>query len=78
LKPPAATTGTSTLSITCGSSSDVGTLPVWPPPSPPCAMITSAPSCTAFSAWRGAPTVGMHRLPAALKRSMNAGLGERL
>ena len=32
-----------TASTTCGSSSVVGTEPVWPPPSPPCTITASTP-----------------------------------
>ena len=49
-KPPAATTGTRTRSTVCDTSSVVGNVPVWPPPSPPCTTITSAPSFSAFCA----------------------------
>ena len=41
--PPAAITGTSTASSTWGSSSDVGTAPVWPPPSRPWHSTASTP-----------------------------------
>ena len=69
VKPPAATTGTSTASTTCGMSSDVGTTPVWPPPSAPWAITASTPHSATFSAWRAAPTVGMTTTPASTRRS---------
>ena len=78
LKPPAATTGTFTLRTTSGSSSVVGTEPVWPPPSPPCTVTTSAPSSTAFTACFTAPTVGMQTTPASFSLRMNSLPGERL
>jgi hypothetical protein len=37
-----------TASTTCGSSTVVGTLPVWPPPSPPWMVMTLAPISIAF------------------------------
>ncbi len=77
-KPPAATTGTSTAPTTCGRRRVVATLPVCPPPSPPCAMRTSAPSSTAFTACRTAPTVGTHRTPPSFSFAMKRGFGERL
>ena len=56
----------------------VGTVPVWPPPSVPCTMIASAPSCSAFTAWRSAPQVGTHTTPASLSLAMSFASGERL
>ena len=64
-KPPAAITGMSTASTTCGSSSVVGTGPVWPPPSPPCTITASAPHAATFSAWRRAPIDGTTAMPAS-------------
>ena len=58
-KPPAATTGMSTASTTCGSSTVVATSPVCPPPSPPCTITASAPHAATFSACRRAPTDGI-------------------
>jgi len=77
-KPPAAASGTATASRTCGSKMDVATCPVCPPPSLPCTTSASAPSSTAFTACFKAPTVGIHTMPAALKRAMVAASGERL
>ena len=57
----------STASTTCGSSSVVGTEPVWPPPSPPCTITASTPHAATFSAWRRAPIVGMTTTPASLQ-----------
>ncbi len=65
VNPPAASTGMSTASTTCGSSSEVGIVPVWPPPSAPWAMTASTPHSATFSACRGAPTVGMVTTPAS-------------
>ena len=49
--PPAASTGTPpAASTTCGTSANVGTVPVWPPESEPCAITTSTPASTAASA----------------------------
>ena len=59
--PPAAITGMSTASTTCGSSSVVATAPVWPPPSPPCTITASTPHAATFSAWRRAPIDGTTR-----------------
>src|SRR5918994_286196 len=70
-KPPAPSTGTAwpTASTTWGRSSEVGTVPVWPPPSPPWAMTASTPKSSIFSAWRRAPTVGMTSTPASCSRA---------
>jgi hypothetical protein len=65
VNPPAASTGMSTASTTSGRRSDVGITPVWPPPSAPWAMTASTPHAATFSAWRGAPTVGMVTTPAS-------------
>ncbi len=61
--PPAAITGTSTASITSGNSSEVGTVPVCPPPSAPWHRTASTPHSATFSACRRAPTVGMTTTP---------------
>ena len=53
----------------------MGTVPVWPPPSPPWAITASTPHSATFSAWRRAPTVGMTNSPASLQRVTSAGLG---
>jgi len=78
-KPPAATTGTlcPTASSTWGSRMVVGTVPVWPPPSPPCTVTASAPSSTAFTACFTRPTVGMQTTPAYFSRRISSGPGER-
>ncbi len=75
VNPPAPSTGMSTASTTWGSSSDVGTLPVWPPPSAPWAMTASTPHSATFSAWRRAPTVGMVTMPASLSLATMSRLG---
>ncbi len=59
-----------TASTTWGRSSEVGTVPVWPPPSPPWAMTASTPHSSIFSAWRRAPTVGITTPPASWMRAM--------
>ena len=76
-KPPAPRTGISdpTASHTCGSRSDVGTAPVWPPPSPPCAITASTPHASIFSAWRRAPTVGITSTPASWRRAIESWVG---
>ena len=69
----------STASATWGSSSDVGTVPVWPPPSAPWAMTASTPHAATFSAWRRAPTVGITTTPRVLEllhESLARRLGE--
>ena len=55
----------STASTTCGSSSVVGTEPVWPPPSPPWTSTASAPQPATFSACRLAPMDGIVTTPAS-------------
>ena len=67
-KPPAAITGMSTASTTWGSSSVVGTGPVWPPPSPPCTITASTPHAATFSAWRRAPIDGTTHDAGVLQR----------
>src|SRR5262245_31570967 len=69
--PPAPNTGMAcpTASTAWGSSSEVGTVPVWPPPSAPWAMTASTPKSSIFSAWRRAPTVGMTSTPASCRRA---------
>src|SRR4051812_6670570 len=73
--PPAATTGMSTASRTVGSSSVVGTDPVWPPPSPPWMTTASAPQDATFSAWRAAPTDGMTTTSWSFSLAMSSFLG---
>ena len=49
--PPAVSTGIgATASTTIGVSTMLATQPTWPPPSVPCAMMTSAPASAAFTA----------------------------
>ena len=74
-KPPAATTGMSTASSTVGSSSVVGTGPVWPPPSPPWIITASAPQAATFSACRAAPTDGITTMPWSLSRAISSCFG---
>ena len=75
--PPAPSTGIDapTASTTWGSSSEVGTTPVCPPPSPPCAITASTPHSSTFSAWRRAPTVGMTSPPASCTRAIASFVG---
>ncbi len=73
--PPAATTGMSTASRTVGSSSVVGTVPVWPPPSPPWIITASAPQAATFSACRARPTLGITITPASLSFAISSFLG---
>ncbi len=70
--PPAATTGMSTASTTCGSSTVVATSPVWPPPSPPCTITASAPHAATFSACRRAPTEGTTTTPASFSSAISS------
>ena len=57
-EPPAANTGTRpTASTTIGMSGMLPIEPTWPPPSLPCAMMTSAPAFTARSASFTAPAM---------------------
>ena len=65
----------STASSTVGSSSVVGTLPVWPPPSPPWIITASAPQPATFSACRAAPTDGITTMPASLSFAIRSGFG---
>ena len=53
----------------------MGTVPVWPPPSPPWAMSASTPIAATFSAWRLAPTVGITTRPASLSFWISGALG---
>ena len=64
-QPPAEMTGicSPTAWATSGVSSEVGTTPVWPPPSAPWAITAETPMPAIFSAWRRAPTVGMTTRP---------------
>jgi hypothetical protein len=78
LKPPAAITGILTASAQAEISSELGIVPVWPPPSPPCTTTASAPNCSAFCTWRGAPQVGMQSTPASFSLRISVGSGERL
>ena len=79
--PPAAMTCTSFPSglflprhicTTVGTSTDVGTSPVWPPPSPPCAPIRSAPASRQRATCLGWPIMFMYSTPAVCKRSTTA------
>ncbi len=64
-----------TASTTAGVRSEVGTDPVWPPPSAPWAITASTPQPATFSAWRRAPMVGMTTSPASRHRPTSSGLG---
>ena len=64
--PPAESTGRSIVSSTCPSNINVGTEPVWPPPSAPCAMTASTPHSATFSPCRRAPMVGIVTMPWSL------------
>ena len=55
----------------------VGTLPVWPPPSPPWMVTASTPISTIFCACFTAPTVGMQTMPASRNRLIMALSGPR-
>ena len=65
----------STASSTVGSSSVVGTLPVWPPPSPPWIITASAPQAATFTACLAAPTLGITTMPASLSFAIRSCLG---
>ena len=68
--PPAAITGSSTASTTCGTSAKVVTLPTWPPLSSPSAIMASTPTLANRLANATAETTGITLAPDALKRSM--------
>ena len=74
----AAMIGTSTASAAADTRSDVGTEPVCPPPSAPCTMMRSAPSCSAFAACLTAPQVGTQTTPLFLSEEIRLALGARL
>src|SRR5215475_4410145 len=68
--PPAASTGMgATASTTIGTSVMVVCQPTCPPPSVPCAMITSAPACAARTASGTPPAMNVTLQPAAWARS---------
>ena len=77
--PPAATTSTGPpvsgerrprhRSATAGMRMLVATSPVWPPPSPPCAQITSTPAASAFATCFGDPIMFCTTIPALCSRS---------
>ena len=63
-KPPAASTGTGvTASTTMGMSGMLPIQPTWPPPSVPCAMMTSAPALAARTASGTVPAMWVTLLP---------------
>ena len=64
-----------TAAVTWGSRIEVGTRPVCPPPSLPCATTAPAPSAATFSACRLAPTDGMTTRPASVSSRMTASFG---
>src|SRR6478752_2567256 len=81
-KPPAATTGMSLCAFlrasrTVGSSSVVGTGPVWPPPSPPCTITASAPQAATFTACFAAPIDGITTMSCSLSVAISSGFGAR-
>ena len=64
--PPAASTGSgATASITCGQSTTLPMSPVWPPPSPPCAITKSTPAALCASACLTLPHSAPTRRPEA-------------
>src|SRR4051812_17752882 len=65
----------STASSTVGRSRVVGTLPVWPPPSPPWIITASAPQPATFSACRAAPTLGITTMPWSLSLAISSCFG---
>src|SRR5262245_32851261 len=68
--PPPARTGTGvTAATTRGTSVMVVCQPTCPPPSVPCAMITSAPACAARTASGTPPAMNVTLQPAAWARS---------
>ena len=68
--PPAAMTGTSTVSMTCGTSAMVVISPTWPPDSMPSAMMASAPWFTSRLARMEAATTGSTLIPASFHAGM--------
>ena len=75
--PPAATTGTrpATASTTWGTSTVVATEPVWPPASPPWAMMKSTPASNALTACFFFPAMLPTRIPLLWNFSTVAGAG---
>src|SRR3954452_209602 len=65
----------STASSTVGSKSVVGTLPVWPPPSPPWIITASAPHDATFLACLGAPMLGTTTMSCSLSMAISSGFG---
>ncbi|CFR36790.1 N5-carboxyaminoimidazole ribonucleotide synthase [Mycobacterium tuberculosis] len=53
----------------------MATGPVWPPPSPPCTIIASAPQAATLRACLAAPIDGMTTAPASLSRAISCCLG---
>ena len=71
--PPAASTGVSpTASTIMGRTTMLAIQPTCPPPSVPCATITSAPAALARSASGTVPAMYITRLPAACARPKSA------
>ena len=69
--PPAARTGTgATASTTIGTSAMLACQPTWPPPSVPCAMMTSAPAVAARTASGTPPAMNVTLQPASWARAM--------
>ena len=68
--PPAAITGTSTASTTCGTSGMVVSSPMWPPPSMPSAITASAPARAMRLASATDATTGITLMPALFQPSI--------
>ena len=62
-------------STTWGISIEVGTSPVWPPLSPPCAQIMSTPDARHFATCLGCPTMFIYGIPARWILSTTCGCG---
>ena len=74
--PPAATTGTSTMSRTSASSGSSATWPrIRPPPSMPCTQTRSQPASAAALASATDPACQEARAPPSWTRATSAGSG---
>ncbi len=74
--PPAANIGVGAMALaTWGHSTIEPTSPVWPPPSPPCAMTMSTPASLCFIAWYGDPQSAATLRPASWMWSMTSAGG---
>src|SRR3954447_150426 len=67
----------STASSTVGSSSVVGTGPVWPPPPPPRTITASPPQPATFTPCLAPPIDGITTRPWSLSFLISSGLGAR-